>query len=67
MLKKQQDDYEEKKKLKAVERAKRIVIKGRKVFEDVAPWQNKKKQIKLNESDEDEDDQYLYYSDEDDD
>ena len=55
------------KKQKAVEIAKRIVIKGRKVFEDVSPWKNKKKQIKLKESDEDEDDHYLYYSDEDDD
>jgi hypothetical protein len=50
-----------------VEIAKRIVIKGRKVFEDVSPWKNKKKLIKLKESDEDEDDHYLYYSDEDDD
>jgi hypothetical protein len=65
MLKKQQDDYDRKKKLRAVERAKRIVIRGRKCFENVALWKNKKKDTSVDENISDDDNQYLYYSDED--
>ena len=43
MLKNQQDEYERKKKMRAIERAKRIVVRGRKVFENAALWKNKKK------------------------
>ena len=56
----------EKKKLKAVERAKRIVIKGRKVFDNVALWQKKRENTTKKEEDEDDEDQYIYYSDDDD-
>ena len=63
MLKKQQDEYESKKKLRAIERAKRIVIKGRKVFEEVETWRNKKNDIQKVDDDDDDDNQYLYYSD----
>ena len=63
LLKKQQDDYDRKRKLKAIERAKRIVIKGRKVFEDIPPWKNKKKNIIKNDNNDNKDEQYLYYSD----
>ena len=62
MLRKQQDEYEQKKNQRAVERAKRIVIKGRKVFPDVIPWQYKKQETTKKVDDEDDDDQYLYYS-----
>ena len=37
-LKAEHDNYEKKKKLKAIERAKRIVIKGRKIYENIAEW-----------------------------
>jgi hypothetical protein len=63
MLKKQQDEYDQKKNLRALERAKRIVIKGRKVFPDVIPWQYKKQDITKKVDEEEDDDQYLYYSD----
>jgi hypothetical protein len=61
MLKKQQDEHEQRKKMRAVERAKRIVIRRRKVFPDIAPWQNKKKDIEKNENDDDDDNDYLFY------
>ena len=62
MLRKQQDEYEQKKNQRAVERAKRIVIKGRKVFPDVIPWQYKKQDTTKKVDIEDDDDQYFYYS-----
>ena len=65
MLKKQQDDYDRKRKLKSIERAKRIVIKGRKVYEDNPPWNNKKKYIKKKDNNDHNEDEYLYYSDDD--
>ena len=49
--------------MRALERAKRIVIKGRKVFPDVIPWQYKKQDITKKVDEEEDDDQYLYYSD----
>ena len=65
-LKSEQDDYEKKKKAKAIERAKRIVIKGRKIYENIAEWKRFHKDIQIKESDEEDDNQYLYYSSEDD-
>lgn len=61
MLKKQQDEHEQRKKMRAIERAKRIVIRGRKVYPDIPPWQNKKKDIEKNENDDDDDNDYLFY------
>jgi len=65
-LKNEQDEYEKKKKLKAIERAKRIVIKGRKIYENIAEWKRFHKDVKIKESDVEDDNQYLYYSSEDD-
>ena len=65
-LKIEHDDYEKKKKFKAIERAKRIVIKGRKIYENIAEWKRFHKDIKIKESDDEDDNQYLYYSSEDD-
>ena len=47
------------------ERAKRIVVRGRKVFNNAALWKNKKKDTLTEENISDDDNQYLYYSDED--
>ena len=65
-LKVEHDDYEKKKKDKAIERAKRIVIKGRKIYENIAEWKRFHKDVKIKESDDEDDNQYLYYSSEDD-
>ena len=65
MLRKQQDEYKQKKNQRAVERAKKIVIKGRKVFPDIIPWHYKKQDTTKKVDDEDDDDQYLYYSNDD--
>ncbi len=65
MLKNQQDEHERKKKMRAIERAKRIVVRGRKVFNNAALWKNKKKDTLTEENISDDDNQYLYYSDED--
>ena len=63
MLKQQKDEENRIKKLKAIERAKRIVIRGRKVFDDLYPRQNKQKNSFQNDSLEEDENQYLYYSD----
>ena len=65
-LKAEHDNYEKKKKLKAIERAKRIVIKGRKIYENIAEWKRFHKDVKIQEDDDVDDNQYLYYSSEDD-
>jgi hypothetical protein len=65
-LKNEQDEHEKKKKLKAIERAKRIVIKGRKIYENIAEWKRFHKDVQIKESDDEDDNQYLYYSSEDD-
>ena len=65
-LKLEHDEYEKKKKFKAIERAKRIVIKGRKIYENIAEWKRFHKDVKIKESDDEDDNQYLYYSSEDD-
>ena len=65
-LKAEHDNYEKKKKLKAIERAKRIVIKGRKIYENIAEWKRFHKDVKIQEDDDEDDNQYLYYSSEDD-
>ena len=65
-LKIEHDDYEKKKKTKAIERAKRSVIKGRKIYENIAEWKRFHKDVKIKESDDEDDNQYLYYSSEDD-
>ena len=65
-LKAEHDDYEKKKKEKAIERAKRIVIKGRQIYENIAEWKRFHKDFKIQESDSEDDNQYLYYSSEED-
>ena len=65
-LKAEHDEFEKKKKLKAIERAKRIVIKGRKIYENIAEWKRFHKDVKVEECDDVDDNQYLYYSSEDD-
>ena len=65
-LKLEHDEYEKKKKLKAIERAKRIVIKGRKIYDNIAEWKQFHKDIKIKETEDVDDNQYLYYSSEDD-
>ncbi len=65
-LKAEHDEYEKKKKLKAIERAKRIVIKGRKIYDNIAEWKQFHKDIKIKETEDVDDNQYLYYSSEDD-
>ena len=65
-LKTEHDDYEKKKKLKAIERAKRIVIKGRKIYENIAEWNRFHKDIQIKDDDDVDDNQYLYYSSEED-
>ena len=65
-LKAEHYNYEKKKKLKAIERAKRIVIKGRKIYENIAEWKRFHKDVKIQEDDDVDDNQYLYYSSEDD-
>ena len=65
MIKKQQEEQEQIKKLRAIERAKRIVIKGRKVFPDIPPSKKILKSIETGEYNikDDNNYQYLYYSD----
>ena len=63
MIKNQKDELERKRKLRAVERSKRIVIKGRKVFDDKVPLKMKKGDISKTDSFSEDDNQYLYYSD----
>jgi len=65
-LKAEHDEYEKKKKLKAIERAKRIVIKGRKIYENIAEWKRFHKDIQIKKDDDIDDNQYLYYSSEED-
>ena len=65
-LKTEQDNFEKKKKAKAIERAKRIVIKGRKIYDNIAEWKQFHKDIKIKETEDVDDNQYLYYSSEDD-
>ena len=50
------------KKLKAVEKAKRIIIRGRKVFPDIPVIRNKNKKIKIQNTDDYQDFEYLNYS-----
>ena len=52
------------KKLKAVEKAKRIIIRGRKVFPDIPVVRNKNKKIKIQKTDDYQDFEYLNYSSE---
>ena len=59
-----QKKLEIKKRLKAVEKARRIVIKGRKVFPDIPVFKNKSKKVKEEKTSEYEDFEYLYYSSE---
>ena len=66
-LKAEHDDYEKKKKAKAIERAKRIVIKGRKIYHNIAEWNRFHKDSKVNESVDEDDNQFLYYSSDDED
>ena len=66
MLKKKQEEHEQRKKLRAIERAKKVVIKGRKVFPDIPPWHKRLNSIENVEYNEkDDNNQYLYYSDDD--
>ena len=67
MLKKQQEEHEQKKKLRIIERAKKIVTRGRKVFPDIPIWNKKFNSIENGEYNDNEDNinQYLYYSDDD--
>ena len=53
---------ENKKRLKAVEKAKKVVIRGRKVFPDIPVFLNKNKKIKIIKDDKYEDFEYLNYS-----
>ena len=53
---------EKKKRLKAVEKAKRIIVKGRKVFPDIPILKNKNKKIKKEKSNDNEDFEYLNFS-----
>ena len=59
-----QKNEEHLKKLKAVEKAKRIIIRGRKVFPDVPVFKNKNKKIKIQKTDDYQDFEYLNYSSE---
>ena len=67
MLKKQQEEHEQKKKLRIIERAKKIVTRGRKVFPDIPIWNKKFNNIENGEYNDNDDNinQYLYYSDDD--
>ena len=53
---------ENKKKLKAVEKAKKVVVRGRKVFPDRPVFKNKNRKIKIIKSDKYEDFEYINYS-----
>ena len=57
-----QNEEENKKRLKAVEKARRIIIKGRKVFPDIPVFKNKNKKIKSEKNNDYEDFEYLNYS-----
>ena len=61
-LKKEKDDEINAKKLRAIERAKRIIIKGRIVYQENPPHKRKNKKIKVEENADDELYQYLNYS-----
>ena len=65
-LKTEQDNFEKKKKAKAIERAKRIVIKGRKIYNNIAEWKRLHKDVKIKEQVDDDDTQNLFYSSDDD-
>ena len=65
-LKTEQDNFEKKKKAKAIERAKRIVIKGRKIYNNIAEWKRFHKDVKIKEQVDDDDTQNLFYSSDDD-
>ena len=53
---------EDKKKLKAVEKAKKVVVRGRKVFPDRPVFRNKNRKIKITKTDKYEDFEYINYS-----
>ena len=63
-LKNTKDEEERRNKFKALERSRRIVIKGRKVFKDYFIKNHQKKEVKKSEIDSTEPEQYLYYSEE---
>ena len=51
---------------KRLEEEERIVIKGRQIYENIAEWKRFHKDVQIKESDDEDDNQYLYYSSEDD-
>ena len=61
-LKKEKDEEENLKKQRAIERAKRIVIKGRQVYHENPPHKKKSKKVKVEENNDDELYQYLNYT-----
>ena len=65
MLKINQDQIEKNKRLKAIERAKRLIIKGRKVPKEFPIIKEKKKKSDDSKNNNNNDYEMLYYSDED--
>ena len=65
MLKLNQEQIEKNKKLKAIERAKRLIIKGRKVPKEFPMIKEKKKKSDDSKNNNNNDYEMLYYSDED--
>ena len=65
MLKLNQEQIEKNKKLKAIERAKRLIIKGRKVPKEFPIIKEKKKKSDDSKNNNNNDYEMLYYSDED--
>lgn len=61
-LKKEKEEEEFAKSQRAIERAKRIVVKGRKVYHENPPHKRKNKKVKVVENADDELYQYLNYS-----
>ena len=53
---------ENKKKLKAVEKAKKVIVRGRKVFPDIPVLKNKNKKVKIIKDDRYDDLEYINYS-----